>query len=840
MKRKIWTTAIASSMVLAMTMAALPAQILKSMTGRSSVVNADGNSLSCVEVSADSPEEMGSDEHLPAYGYYEYGYSEQIYTAAEMGNADMDIVALAYDVTSAKFALSGEIYLCDTDITDFADLDDSVPLEDATLVYSGDLPFDQSGWVALEFNESSFHHSKDKNLVVITVNTTGTWQQEHSSFAVFEGDEDCSILNYTDYQRIEPGNIDSHFARGSIKNCIRFYSDMTTKCSLSYDANGGVGDSVVISLIPGEKHSVSEGNFTREGYMLTSWNTKEDGTGTRYEFGDSIAINADTILYAQWDKLANVTYFSNNGSGDEVSCSFITGDTAKITDPGFVCRGYVLSCWNTMPDGSGDSYSLGDEFVLESDIELYAQWVIASIKPYDFETYPVDDGWTFIDYDGDGNNWGWPRDFYGFTTHSGDDSSVLISYSYYSATALTPDNWAIAPAGIVDPDGTMTVTLWAIGQDPSWAEEHFAIYAQEVEKVDLDNFNPGDWKQISDEFIATADYQMYTGDLSEFAGKAVYVAIRHYNVSDMFALNIDDVVLPLVTFDPLGEVLEGYSVSLDGDIAVNFYMSLAADVVERGTAEMVFTVPNGEKTEKQVVKLSELGEPEEVNGKVYYVFKCKVSAKDMASDITAQLVDGGLSGKEYTCSVKAYAEYLLNHPSSDAQTDLVKALLNYGTMAQTYFGVNTGNLANSSFSEEAEQKMSGITAEKISQYAVNNVALPDDVVFAGATLSLKSETTLSLYFTSNVELAFACEDYPIETVKVGNYQVVRIRGIKAWDLAEGISVNVTSSEEGTVTYSPMTYCYNVLNGQYDGDLQNLCKALVMFYAGADALIHPAA
>ena len=255
---------------------------------------------------------------------------------------------------------------------------------------------------------------------------------------------------------------------------------------------------------------------------------------------------------------------------------------------------------------------------------------------------------------------------------------------------------------------------------------------------------------------------------------------------------------------------------------------------------MVFTVPNGEKTEKQVVKFSELGEPEEVNGKSYYVFKCKVSAKDMASDITAQLVDGGLSGKEYTYSVKAYAEYLLNHPSNDAQTDLVKALLNYGAMAQTYFGVNPGNLANSSFSEEAEQKMSEITAGKISDYAVKEVDLPDDVVFEGATLSLKSETTLSLYFTSEEELAFECEDYPIEPVKVGNYQVVRIRGIKAWDLANEISVNVTSSEDGTVTYSPMTYCYNVLNGQYDGDLQNLCKALIMFYARADALIHLAA
>ena len=40
---------------------------------------------------------------------------------------------------------------------------------------------------------------------------------------------------------------------------------------------------------------------------------------------------------------------------------------------------------------------------------------------------------------------------------------------------------------------------------------------------------------------ATSDWVQYTFDLSAYAGQEGYVAIRHYNVSDMFMLDIDDI-----------------------------------------------------------------------------------------------------------------------------------------------------------------------------------------------------------------------------------------------------------------------------------------------------------
>ena len=119
------------------------------------------------------------------------------------------------------------------------------------------------------------------------------------------------------------------------------------------------------------------------------------------------------------------------------------------------------------------------------------------------------------------------------TPYEGEGLIYSQSYDNDSGYALTPDNWAISPA-IDLPSHSATVTLYACGQDPSYAAEHFAIYAG------LTN-NPDDMIMVSSEFVATGEYVQYEADLSDFTGETVYIAIRHFNVTDMFYLNIDQV-----------------------------------------------------------------------------------------------------------------------------------------------------------------------------------------------------------------------------------------------------------------------------------------------------------
>jgi hypothetical protein len=100
----------------------------------------------------------------------------------------------------------------------------------------------------------------------------------------------------------------------------------------------------------------------------------------------------------------------------------------------------------------------------------------------------------------------------------------------YQGGILYPDNWLITPE--VPLNGELS--FYAGGQDPSYAAEVFAVYV---------SVGDGEWMKISEDITATSPIQKYTFDLSAYEGMTGKVAIRHYNVYDMFRLNIDDIMI---------------------------------------------------------------------------------------------------------------------------------------------------------------------------------------------------------------------------------------------------------------------------------------------------------
>lgn len=284
--------------------------------------------------------------------------------------------------------------------------------------------------------------------------------------------------------------------------------------------------------------------------------------------------------------------------------------------------------------------------------------------------------------------------------------------------------------------------------------------------------------------------------------------------------------------DGVGASLAGHTISLDGDIAVNFYMELSDSIIaHKNTAYMHFTIPTGSGTTAQDMLVKD-ARVVESGDKTYYVFKCRVAAKEMTSEIKAQMIDGDLSGTVYTYSVKKYADYLIEH--ADEREDLakavplVKAMLNYGAYAQVYFDKNPGTLANADLTED-EKALSDPTIN-IADPDFSN--LPAGVTFEGATLSLKSETSLSLYFTSSEDLEFSCDGYTVEKATSGDYQIARIRGIKAKHIGDILTLKINGSE--AVSYSPLNYCKNALEGGTTNEnLQNVVKALYAYWQAAD-------
>ena len=208
----------------------------------------------------------------------------------------------------------------------------------------------------------------------------------------------------------------------------------------------------------------------------------------------------------------------------------------------------------------------------------------------DFE----DDAWMneyyVVDFDQDGNSWllidNAESGAEGLKVHSGHVALGSLSFDNSSGSALTPDNWLITPAIQMPADATsIEASVWACGQDDSWAAEVFAIGVMTEAAFDAaetygDLLNALD--TIGGDFTCTGNWQQFSGDASAYAGQSVHIVIRHYNVTDMFLLNIDDIaVTATVSGEPQEANIELEAELIEGGVQLNW-----VDADEKGAYDI--------------------------------------------------------------------------------------------------------------------------------------------------------------------------------------------------------------------------------------------------------------
>lgn len=138
------------------------------------------------------------------------------------------------------------------------------------------------------------------------------------------------------------------------------------------------------------------------------------------------------------------------------------------------------------------------------------------------------EGWISIDADGDGYGW-YCVTFEGYTR------PCLLSYSWYSQVALTPDNYLVSPEFNV-PNTGYKLTWDVAAQDPDWPEEYYAVYIGTLSNGVFVPIN-----EVFNETLASGDFESRSVSLDNFKGQTVRVAFRHYNTTDMFAMKVDNV-----------------------------------------------------------------------------------------------------------------------------------------------------------------------------------------------------------------------------------------------------------------------------------------------------------
>ena len=315
--------------------------------------------------------------------------------------------------------------------------------------------------------------------------------------------------------------------------------------------------------------------------------------------------------------------------------------------------------------------------------------------------------------------------------------------------------------------------------------------------------------------------------------------------------------------DGIGAKLAGYSLSLTGNIGVNFYMELSNDIVNDESAYMNFTLPNGTTSKVYVSGTHEDGSTATTdttvkNGVTYYVFTCEVAAKEMTSDIKAQMIgnNGEKTGKVYTYTVKEYADYILSHMSAEesdiskATIQLVKGMLNYGGAAQKYFGYKTDKLASDGLT------LTGAVFNDTS--IINNITNEANkafvkcanakVTFKSAYLSLNSTTDLcvSVQFADDVTVkedmfAIWCntdqisrDQYEVIKVNEENCYKITLHGVKASQLNEkyAFCVKLSDTEYADLEYGTNSYAYTVMSSACDNinNIESLREVVKALYA----------
>src|SRR5690606_12903025 len=151
-----------------------------------------------------------------------------------------------------------------------------------------------------------------------------------------------------------------------------------------------------------------------------------------------------------------------------------------------------------------------------------------------FEDLDISD-WSLYDEDGDGFEWSAVQLTDEFGVPVG--TPILTSVSW-SGTPLTPDNWAVSPAiDLTGASGDITLTWYVFASDPLYNLENYGVYVGTSNNV-ADLTAAG---ELFTEFELPEALTERTLDLSSFAGETIYVAFRHYDVSDQFRIGIDDV-----------------------------------------------------------------------------------------------------------------------------------------------------------------------------------------------------------------------------------------------------------------------------------------------------------
>ena len=138
-----------------------------------------------------------TNNYVPFYGFYDYGWSRVIYLQSEIGQ-DVEITEISYHVgnTPTNYQMIDQmIYMKHTTDAVYA-TGDYVDTTDYTLVFDGSLTWDGTGWHTITLDTPFIYNGID-NLEIYYQNHDGAYATGYPSFT-YTAQTDRAVYNYAD------------------------------------------------------------------------------------------------------------------------------------------------------------------------------------------------------------------------------------------------------------------------------------------------------------------------------------------------------------------------------------------------------------------------------------------------------------------------------------------------------------------------------------------------------------------------------------------------------------------------------------------------------------------
>ena len=386
-----------------------------------------------------------------------------------------------------------------------------------------------------------------------------------------------------------------------------------------------------------------------------------------------------------------------------------------------------------------------------------------------------------------------------------------VSVQKLTSDSITEEN------SLEEPDNvTVTKESFTATANHTYTVEKHSIAVLKINTTGKADKNPLQDAIEKAESLTPALYEDFTGVQTAVAAGNAVMADADATAEDI-ANAVDAIeaainALRSVYPDDIEAELAGYTLSLEGTIGVNFHMQLGDEVLKDAGAYMNFAL--GGKEYMQVpVKDATI---DDETG--YYVFKCGVPVKDMETEITARIIlSDGRRSAEFKYTIQEYADKITSGEVTipgakpelvEATKELVEAMSDFGDYASAYF--EDGNLDETS-------EMEAVTAETLEEF---EGTFPENSVYYGSSLLLKSNTILRHYFTEEVE----------GSTQKGNLYYIESEGIPAHNLGKEIVTEVGDME---ITYNPLSYAYIALSREdIDENLKSVMRAMYLYYQAA--------